>query len=328
MPFSWLWRTFTLGLTALIIALLTACAEADGPRYLQQDIPPCTPVENSTREPCGPTIPLVDAGSTSRFLPDTPTGLREFLGERLEYMRHGVVVPVPSEPYVNRFAGYIVVRATYLPGTVRCKGNKDLRTVGETTEQVYHAGSIPHIQCFADIRVNSYILGTGPPIMTVMALSSLVGARDKTPAQQEAIESAWEQRLEHGDERVAGIVGREAVLFIGPAFDYTVEVWQVFGTWGVSQHDDGAVMILHPDGWAWPEPQYRSQIEMTLADFTAAVQAAHATRTANLGGRAGTAPTAPMVVLDANKLHQHHVDTGNTAHPSGPPEPPPPVREK
>ena len=307
------------------LALLTACA--DTPDYLEEDIPPCTPVDGATQDPCGPTLPAGNADTPSLAHHDDPFSIRSFLGEQHDYMRYGERIAAPTE-YTSPFAGHVVVRATYLPGTVRCKANRTVRYLGETTEAVLPTGWVNRLQCFVDIRVNSYILGEGPPKMSVIAVTPSISRNGVTQAQQEAIERRWEQSLEGEDGEGDGIVGREAVLFLGPAFDYSVMAWEVYTTWGVNQLDDGTVMVLHPYGYVWPSPQHRAQVAMTLADFTAAVATAHASRTAKHGGRIDTSPNSPKVVLDANKLHQHHVDTGNMAHPSGPPEPPPPVRQE
>ena len=327
-------------LALLPLALVVACSEeapqveeapqADaGPEYLQQDIPPCTPVENSDREPCGPAIPTVETSTASLTTRDDPVTIRWMLGEFHAYLDNGVMLPARTSPYVGHFSGHMVVRATYLPGTVRCESNRAYRVLyenGLAPELVWATDTLHNVQCFVDVRVNSYILGNGPPRMTVLAAEVRYQQPSVPTAEQDAVAARHEQELE--GQGVNEIAGREAVLFIGPAFDYGVKVWEVHWTWGVNKLDDGTVMILHPRWSQWLGAKHRSQVEMTLADFTAAVQTAHATRTANLGGRAGTAPAAPMVVLDANKLDQHHIDTGNTTHPDGPPEPPPPVREK
>lgn len=221
------------------------------------------------------------------------------LGVQHPYTAFGVLRPVPAS-YDSDYAGHIVMRATYLPDTFRC-----IRTT---------AGRFPNgqemarssIQCFADVRANSYILGTGPPTLTLIV-------------------EEWGYGLSRLEEKFEG---REAVLFIGPAIDHSIEVWQVFDTWGVSQFDDGTVTILHPYGFAWPEPEHQDKVVRTLPAFTKAVQEAHAIRMAKHGGRIGLGEFNPMVVLDANMLHRYHVDTRNTKHASGPPKPPPPVPQR
>ena len=323
-------RLVASGLLLMLLPVLLACAaeppqSAAGPEYLEEDIPPCTAVEGSDREPCGPTIPTLDTSTASLGPRDDPVSIRMMLGDWHEYMSHGELVPALAEDD-GTLSGYMVLRATYLPGTVRCEVNRNFRYLGETTELVFDQGTINRVQCFVDIRVNSYILGTGPPQLSVIALMSLVGATGFTPAEKEAIELLLEQQLEGTDGEGEGIVGREAVLFIGPSFDYSVEAWEVHWTWGVNQLEDGTVMIIHPRRNLWPGAQHRSHVEMTLADFTAAVTDAQAMKTTRFGGRAGSDPSSPMVVLDANMLDQHHIDTGSAAHPAGPPELPPPAR--
>ena len=358
MPLSRLWRTFTLGLTALIIALLAACAEDDAPRYLQQDIPPCTPVENSPRPPCDDSIPVPprDPGNTSasasRIPYADPFTIRMMLGEWHEHMLKGGVL-MPASTTTAYRPGYIVVRATYLPETVHCHVNRKSRGVRSPVDHVYDEDKGGQMQCFMDIRANSYVLGSGPPRLTVMAFESYAPlySRDyyTPPEEREALqrhwERQWEDRLENGvpenfvpreSESIMmhltrdGITGREAVLFLGPALDHTVEVWQVYWTWAVNlgrihQTDGTQPMVLHPNWFEW-WTTHRPQVEMTQADFRATVAEAHASRLAAFQGKAGPEPDAPLLILDANNLRQYHTNIGNTRHADGPPELPPPVR--
>ena len=43
-----------------------------------------------------------------------------------------------------------------------------------------------------------------------------------------------------------GIGGREAVLFIGPSYNTSVEAWRVVYTWDVERREDGTVVAIHP----------------------------------------------------------------------------------
>ena len=66
------------------------------------------------------------------------------------------------------YTPHIVVRVTVEPGTTRCEGYP-------TRDFAYFGGSISDITnywCFADVRVNDYIVGAGPPALTVGTVTS------------------------------------------------------------------------------------------------------------------------------------------------------------
>ena len=144
----------------------------------------------------------------------------------------------------------------------------------------------------------------------------------------------WERALIKGEEigpfEISPIEGREAILFIGPAVDISVEAWEVFWTWNVERRDDDTVVAVHPyrDYYYSPEEyqMHRSKLEMELPAFTQAVTTAHQARVAANGGRTRPDPNYPMLVTDANRLREYFSDpkVGAYDHPDGPPSQPPP----
>ena len=125
----------------------------------------------------------------------------------------------------------------------------------------------------------------------------------------------------HADVCEGRVLGREAIMFMGPAMQHAVEAWEVHLKWDVQRTGDGQAIAVHParSYWLRKGEQYRSQVEMPLADFKTAVVAANQNRLDEHGGRTGAKLDTPMVQSDATKLHQHHIDIGNTTHPDGPP---------
>ena len=158
----------------------------------------------------------------------------------------------------------------------------------------------------------------------------------RTEAELEQRRLLWENTLliEGGEVahfEVSPIEGREAILFIGPAVDMSVEVWEVFWTWNVERREDGTVIAVHPDrGHFSGDPEeyqmHRSNLEMELLAFTQAVTTAHQARVAANGGRTRPDPSYPMLVTDANRLREFFSDpkVGGYDHPDGPPSQPPP----
>lgn len=303
--------------------------------YLTQEIPPCNPISGSSVDPCESDVkiqtnPLVDEGAGRIFEYDTPQTVRAFLdGGSISFIPH------------------IVLRGTYIPDTARCTSGNPLHTPSYV-EPGYFQNSIL-ILCFADVRVNSYILGAGPTRLTVQVsyLPYWEGyyahdAANLDMTEQELIEQflgAFVVILEEGYGHTGeGIYGREMALFIGPGSNHAVAVWEVFETWDVQRQDDGTISAVHPhrDDWRGARlveyQNHRSTLEMELPAFTQAVTAAHQARVAEYGGR--IAPDdiqsraegvdLPMLVTDANMLQQFYTDTGAYDHPDGTPSQPPP----
>ena len=304
-----------------------------GHSYLTEEIPPCTPIPGSSVDPCEPDVKIqtqvAGVGSGGIFLYDQPQTVREFLDGPISFIPH------------------IVLRGTYIPDTARCtSGNPD--HVPSYAEPGYFQHSIL-FQCFADVRVNGYILGEGLDRLTVQVsfLHYWDGYYARTAAEdgmteQELIDfflEAFVIILEEGYGRTGeGIYGREVVLFIGPGHSQAIEVWEVFETWDVQRREDDTVIVVHPhrDSWRASRPDdyqtYRSQLEMELPAFTQAVIAANQARVTEYGGRIAPADIQsraegvdlPMLATSTDQLRQFYTDTGAYDHPGGPPSQPPP----
>ena len=159
-------------------------------------IPPCTPLDGVDRDPCSSQLPpsIHPGGLTSSipfFVKDPPS---------FDDIMTGMGIYTP----------HIVVRVTVEPGTTRCEGYP-------TKDFAYFGGSISDITnywCFADVRVNDYIVGAGPPALTIgflrhtfLPAGDLDWERDKD----------WviEREFKNPAARtVATYEGRELVLFL------------------------------------------------------------------------------------------------------------------
>ena len=303
--------------------------------YLSEEIAPCTPIEGSTVDPCDPgvTIAAGESGSmsSSPSPANSPSNVRRFLdGNSLISVSH------------------IALRGTYILNTVRCTRDNPYH-IPAYEESGYFQNSIL-MQCYADVRANAYILGTGPTRLTVL-VHYLHYWDDYWAGDPERTHDEWvdlglwatEMGLEQGDplsdDPSVGIYGREIVLFLGPSHNHGAEVWQVFGTWDVQTQEDGTAIAVHPARDYWQRAradEYQTHIaalEMGLPTFTQAVATAQSTRLTEYGGRIapegidGRAENVdlPMLITDANRLTQYYVDTGAYSHQDGPPTQPPPV---
>ena len=255
----------------------------------------------------------------SYFLGDEPRSMRELLNyDRVDHT-------------------HIVLRGTYLTDTVRCTAENPYRPPSYFTLSHYEYNFIQGaftFNCYVDVRVGAYILGNGPSTLTVLRFFDSYwrgwiakSAAEEGKTEQEIIEDR-RQRLE---AHYAGvIVGREEVLFLGPADSISTEVWEVFEFWDVQRQEDSTVIAVHPDRDLWrtlrPDDfqTHISKLEMELPALTQAVTAAHQARVTEYGGRIGADASLPMLVTDANGLRQYYTAVGAFNDTDLPPAQPPP----
>ena len=317
-----------------------APATGPAPEYLTENIPPCTPIEGSTVDPCTPDF-QVDAGGGgmgsgvgSDIFDNPPRTIRSFLdGNGFGHEAHAVI------------------RATYIPGTIRCRWGVPFRPLAARESGLFDNSLL--IECFSDVRVNEYIVGSGPSQLTLMIYffqyfrGEYAGMAAEAGVTENVIMSAFaaidELRLQGGAAHSGGGVGgNEAVLFIGPSHNHGTEAWAVISTWDVQRIEDDegneTVVIVHPyrDVWRDAVPEdYQTlrstTLEMTPAAFKQAATAASAARNIEYGGRIRPADfdrkkpgtTLPMIETDANRLKQFLTSAGAYDHPAGPPRQPP-----
>ena len=300
-------RSLQLGLLLAVVALVGCTGGSD-------EGAPCAPVEGFDGDPCEP-------GAGRIFSPDAAPGFDEPHGIRFYLDGSGA----------EAWASHMVLRGTYLPDTIRCVSKTSYRTAPFTT-----MGTLPwlHVQCFADVQVGEYILGSGPSTLTVLAdhprfpvTPHSYAEETRSHVERILIEGGSQPRM--FEVSPGGIGGREKVMFIGPSSDYSIEALTVISAWDIERRDDGTVYVVHPfyNYWIREEGErYRSQVEWTIPDFKQAVASANQQRVADNGGRIGQGAQYPMVLTSVEQLHSLYVETGAVNHPDGPPErefPPP-----
>ena len=318
----------------------TSSAEAEAatsdpaqPEYFTGNIAPCTPIEGYDGNPCD--------GVAGEALLGPSMGSSPFLGD----------APAPIRAYLDRYLSaeaHFVVRGTFKPNTARCTDGNPDRVPAYTEVSSGLLSNTVMLACFMDVRVNSYILGSGPSELTVMVwflhyypgeLVYYEPEEDKTLAKvkENALKLGYnyETWLEDGIDSQGQTAGKEAILFVGASHNHSVEAWTQVGLWDIETMDDGTVIAVSPvrDLWQMARPDefttHQSSLEMTIPAFTTAVATAHQARVAEYGGRIQPANakgkkegvTLPMLETDANRLTQFYTAAGAYAHPDGPPEP-------
>ena len=259
--------------------------------YLVATVDPCTPLAESDADPC-----------KRRF--DLWTGVQTPYNTGHPHKRdHGpnTVETTITLAYNHSWSiPHLVVRGTVLPGSTRCE-EQNTRLLGGFSEEpkaMEWAGDA----CFSELRVKEYIVGSGPPLLT--------------------IEVGWHHKIfDYGDtsgdryyEWVEGIhsvfEGSEWVIALSVPIDFAYSVWRTWTSrwFDVQRRQDGTVVV------ADYQARYHSQLpreengyEVTLDEFRTTARRMHAEYLLANGGRIGDFQGAPRVLNDANyeSLHAH-----------------------
>ena len=183
---------------------------------LEETILPCVPLEGVEHGPCGPGVPPGVAnpgvaGSIPSWVLDPPSVQQIMEG-------FGVFFLIP----------HIVVRATVLPDTTRCEGY----LIAEHDYMGGEAyGKTRLYYCFADVRVNEYIVGEGPAKLTVgLNRNTFINAPGHRWDNEFHRNFVIEEEFGNPAVGVAeAYEGREVVLFLQVPMTRAVEAWQVAG---------------------------------------------------------------------------------------------------
>ncbi len=282
--------------------------------YLEEVIPPCVPIDGSDIDPClSVKLPPVEVPSnvtTTAF-----TKLDSFL-----YMLIGKDSPL--------FTPHIVIRGTVVPDTNRC-GLYPTEFFDYVETDQYRPSILNPILdsftyfCFIEVRVNEYIVGDGPPELTVRMYRYFLYS--SYPEEWPSIEELYTD----ASNTISHYEGKEMIIFLGPADTQAVEAWsrRAFkrGWWFV-QRKNGEP----PRAVAWSidratTDELRSQLDLPLDELVRQIKEAAEERLVLTGGRIGVDASLPMLVTDANKLQDFYQQTGAVYEGDGATVLPPPV---
>ena len=262
--------------------------DAVGNSYLSSTIEPCVVVAGFDADPCERRFDDWDVIRTpyrSRYVPslDPPTV------ESSLSVLFGAPEHVP----------HLIVRGTVIPGTTRCDEQTGvyLGAFGNDAE-VYQG---PRDTCFADLRVNEYIVGRGPARITVR-----LGAHDK-------VDDFGDKRGDEDYTWLEGIhsvfEGSEWIFGLKVPIDFYFAAWTInYFPWDLQKNPNGGLVVVDWRARQQSElPREDNGFEVTLDEFRTLVKRMHAEHLELHGGRTGEFGGAPFVLTDANVefLHAH-----------------------
>ena len=265
--------------------------------YLDEVIPPCVPLEGFEQDTC-PRITfsreLNSVVATTTLLRELPTFTETFLG--------GVGGAMA--------ASHIVVRATVIPDTARCDVYSFVSFDHDPDREKYtwFEEEFAAYICFVDARINEYIVGEGPPELTVAILEWAIlwlDIEDESivPKEDEQEAQLW----------ISDYLGKELVMMLGPAWTTAVESWYVQPLlnrlWFVQRSGD-EVRAVSEDTTGTDSPELLGQMNLSLDELVRKIREAAEERLVLTGGRIGVDPSLPMLVTDANKLQDFYQNTG------------------
>ena len=300
--------------TTLTTALSTSVMARRPLSYLEEVIPPCVPIDGSDIDPCLP-VKLLPVEVPSNVTTTAFTKLDSFV-----YMLTGKDSPL--------FTPHIVIRGTVVPDTYRC-GLYPTEVFDYVETDQYRSSILNYILdsftyfCFVEVRVNEYIVGDGPPELTVRMYRYFLYSLypEEWPSIKELYTDA--------SNTISRYEGKEMIIFLGPVDTRAVEAWsrRAFkrGWWFVQRKNGEA-----PRAVAWSidratTDELRSQLDLPLDDLVRQIKEAAEERLVLTGGRIGVDPSLPMLVTDANKLQDFYQQTGAVYEGEGATVLPPPV---
>ncbi len=250
-------------------------------------------------------------------------------------------------------APHLVIRGIVLADSTRCE-LYPLEDYGFEGDRLQWKNAY-HYYCFSEVQVREYIVGEGPPVLSVIMHYEFLGLSPEKVDDWANSRADVVKGLDYpGDRTAAAYENRELVLFLSPAPSVSVESWDTLVSstsfWFVQKRGD-TIRAVSPDlRWA-DTAEERAALDMPLDDLVVKIKAAAVERKTLTGGRVGitavdgavaadgegerfpaaqgvrAGATLPMLVTDANKLQEYYVAAGAVYEGEGkttvlPPSPP------
>ena len=278
--------------------------------YLEEVIPPCTPIEGSEEETCRYGSPLISigqgqSGAQRSYNTEVISVSLNSSGEVDVELVGGVVGDTFYEinelnPTISqivagesRVVSYpqLVIRGTTRPHTTRCE-----KYPGSI---VVDAKGLSYI-CFVDVRVNEYIIGRGPPDLTIAVYQESI--RVEPRENWELLSNEWlDDKFLYPAIRTATVYeGREMIMLLTVPYLSSVETLRIEGIYFVVKPRGGPLSVspLYAEGLNL-STLYHADI---LVDLVQQYRDAAENRPEPSDDRSSGRYLPPVLVDDANYL--------------------------
>ena len=264
----------------------------DGREYLSGVVPPCNFSGNIKQYPCIPReLPLFESSTLSY----------EFL--EVDFLR--VMLPEDDLDFIGT---HLVLRGVVQDNSTRCDyypivlpnfADDSLKEALPSFKHMYH------YHCFVDVAVSEYIVGEGPPVVTVSVnkypiTKVLIDERGGDPEEIANNPRSW---------TAEAYEGKEMVVFLATPGTFAVETWVATNVWFVQLNSDNLVQAVSLDRDLAP-PHIKEQMIMPLQELVQRVKQAVEERNALTDGRLGVDSRLPLLITDAYDLREFYEDAG------------------
>ncbi len=311
--------------------------------YLEGVLPACQPIVSSDSDPCrsdGAT--MVKSATASGGWPIwASTGVFPSYTEVLLGFGFPALTP------------HLIIRGVVLADSTRCD-LYPLEHYGFEGDRIQWKNAY-HYYCFSEVQVREYIIGEGPPVLSVIMHHEFLGLSQEKVDDWANSRADVVKGLDYpGDRTAAAYENRELVLFLSTAPSVSVESWDTLisstSFWFVQKRGD-EIRAVSVDAELADTAEERAALDMPLDDLVAKIKAAAVERKRLTGGRVGitavdgavaadgegerfpaaqgvrAGATLPMLVTDGNKLQDYYVAAGAVYEGEGkttvlPPSPP------
>lgn len=297
------------------VSLFLACGSSDR-SFMDDALPACVPIEGALNEPCERRIPW-----SIRTYPDV-TGSYSF-----DVVRKFPIDPVDEfrRDWEHSGSGtpQVILRGIVYPGSTRCRSIL-ARLYPDGVYRVYSPDTeTALVVCYVDIAAREYIVGRGPTRVEVVAgWVPGVGTDEEGYGTTEYF-SRFENRISKSIE------GIEFIFNLVRPFNLVHGAWHFDNLWDVQRRDDGTIVGVSRWIDVFGNGENTSDFEYTLGELQRKLREAHATVSAEFGGRITTSADSPKIVADAHRdtLLAQLRESGAYDVPGITPIAPPPVRE-
>ena len=275
--------------------------------YLLESVPPCLPTELEP-DPCPNNSPTPQDSIHSTFASIQAVKITSFT-DRLIY-----------DPEDGIDSIHIVVRGTVKTNTTRCRIFR-VKLSDHSAQRLQELEVLPvedqyiigryHYTCFADIAVKEYIVGVGPPTLTVIL--DIIYLKENQLADFDKEEERYFEYYGDPEEVATSYEGREIIFFLGPSPSLAVEAWAGLGGYNMwfLQQTDGEIRALAQNIWrATGIEEIRKTLDRPLDEMVADIKQAAINRETITGGRLGLDPYLPMLITDAHNLRDYYTSVG------------------